>query len=475
MTQQGPFKTLKEMSKFEKTFSQELINNGVAWKQLHEGATILSSGIGHASFINDDALSGALMMYSKRKVETSVILSHTYGVFKHLQYQKKNRDAMTGEQEFTRRFGERYASEILSSAQAQPLTPIQCETIRESMRGKSDIREKVLAQCGIIIEMIKAKITPSYWNKLISHSLTFRRGISNRCVLSVMEGMREAVSNPGGEDEVKADANREAAEKQFLAVKFSKDQQLDPFMMEEYIDPFIQTIWRTTSTWTDIVIIRKLLSKLDNVVIYKDIARNWDSSQKYAGCDSIELFWRIIQLECEIYIDTSGISANEEDSSGIGGTSYMAIPNPISNSGTRKTECFEYTRKAECFEYQKSGTCKYGDSCKHLHLTDVRSVVEDSKHKRKDFPKDASKEVVKQFDEKQLRTAFSKFEEERKRQRNSAGSTATKPLGALPVYPKAGGAKIYHAEMDEASEADDELEREKDFQAFYTSLRENNN
>lgn len=473
MTQQGPFKTLKDVLTFEKTFCQELVNNGVAWKQLHEGATILSSGIGHASFINDDAVSKELIMYTKRKIERGAMLTHTYGASKQLHYQKKNREAITGEQEFTRRFGERYAEEIStagaqssSSAQAQPLTHLQCEIIRGSIRGSSDIREKVLAQCGIIIEMIKAKITSSYWSKLISYSQTFRRGISNRCVLSVMEGMREAVSNPGGEDEVKADANREAAEKLFLAVKFSKDQQLDPFLMEEHIDPFIQTIWRTTSTWTDIVIIRKLLSKLDNVVIYKDIAREWDSSQKYAGCDSIDLFWRIIQLECEIYIDTSGFNANEEESSGIGGTSYMAIPNSISVSGARK---------GECFEYHKSSTCKYGDFCRHLHLGEVRSSAEDSRGKRKDISKDVVREVPKQFDEKQLRAAFGKLEEEKKRLRISGGSSATKPPGSLPVYPKSGGAKIYYAEADEASEADDEEEREKDFQAFYTSLRENNN
>jgi hypothetical protein len=469
--QQGPFKTLRDVFLFEKTFSTDLVNNGVAWKNLHEGATILSSGMGHASFINDDEVSRGLIMYTKRKIERGEVLTHTYGASKQLHYKKKNREAITGEQEFTRRFGERYALEISnagiqssSSAQTQPLTHLQCEMIKGSIRGNSDIREKVLAQCGIIIEMIKSKITSSYWSKLITCSQTFRRGIANRCVLSVMEGIREAVSNPGGEDAVKADANREAAEKLFLAVKFSKEQQLDPFLMEEHVDPFIQTIWRTTSTWTDTVIIRKLLSKLDNVVIYKDIAREWDSSQKYARCDSIDLFWRIIQVECEIYIDTSGFSVNEEESSETAGTSYMALPNPSSNTGARK---------GECFEYHKAGTCKYGDSCRHLHLADVRSSAisaEESKHKRKDVSKDAPK----QFDEKQLRTAFSKMEEERKRQRNSGGGSVAKPPSSLPVYPKVGGAKVYHAEVDGVSEADDEEEREKDFQAFYTSLRENN-
>jgi hypothetical protein len=160
-------------------------------------------------------------MYTKRKIERGEILTHTYGSSKQLKYRKKNKEAITGEQEFTRRFGERYAFEIStaggqssSSAQTQPLTHLQCEVIRGLIRGNSDTREKVLAQCGIIIEIIKAKITSSYWNKLITYSETFRRGIANRCVLSVMEGIREAVSNPGGEDEVKADANREAAEKQ---------------------------------------------------------------------------------------------------------------------------------------------------------------------------------------------------------------------------------------------------------------------
>ncbi len=127
MTQQGPLKTLWDVFVFEKTFSKDLVNNEVAWKNLHEGATILSSGMGHASFINDDEVSRGLIMYTKRKIERGEVLTHTYGASKQLKYRKKNKEAITGEQEFTRRFGERYAFEISTAggqssslAQTQP-------------------------------------------------------------------------------------------------------------------------------------------------------------------------------------------------------------------------------------------------------------------------------------------------------------------------------------------------------------------
>jgi hypothetical protein len=466
MTHQGPFRTLKDVITFEKAFIQELVSTGVAWKHLHEGATILSSGIGHASFINDDAVSKELILYSKRKVERGDVLTHIYGASKQLNYQKKNRDIVTGEQEFTKQFGERYAFKMYSTG-GQPLTQAQCEEIRVSLRGSQETREKILAQCGIIIEMIRAKISTSYWSKLESQSKTFKRGIINRCVLSVIEGMKEAVANPGGEDAVKAESNREVAEKLFLVAKFSKEQQLDPFQMEEHVDPFIQTIWRTKSTWTDTVIIRKLLGKLDNVSIYKDIAREWDTSQKYVGCDSLELFWRIIQLECEIHIDTSKVLESEEEVH-AGGSSYMALSNPNVNSGIRK---------GECFEYYKTGNCRFGDICKHLHLAEVRSSTEDSKYKRKEMAKDVSKEGTKPIDEKQLRIAYTKMDEERKRQRSSG----SKPSGSQQAYPKSGGqkqgggARIFHAEVEETSEDDDAEEAEKDFQIFYSNFKENSN
>lgn len=463
--QLGPFKTINDVITFEKTFCQDLVNNGVAWKQLHEGATILSSGRGHASFINDDGLSKELIMYSKRKIETGEVLTHTYGVSKQIYYQKKNRYTITGEHEFNKRLGEQYAAKMASKG-GQLLTQTECEEIQASIKGNIEIREKVLAQCGIIIEMIRTKISPSYWNKLETQSRTFRRGIANRCVLSVIEGIKEIVANPGGDDEVRADTNRETAEKLFLTVRFLKDQQLDPFQMEEHIEPFLQTIWRTKSTWTDNMIIRKMLGKLDNITIYKDIARDWESSQKYAGCDSLELFWRIIQLECETHVEALKSIVNEVE---VSETSYMAALNSTSVPGTRK---------GECFEFMKSNTCKYGDLCRHLHLADIRSTTSPEEPKFK--KREASKEAPKHFDERQLRTAFHKLEEERKRQKTQA---LPKPLNTTPKPVKSGGnvqgtPKVYLTEVEELDKGgvdDTAEEQERDFQLFYANLMENIN
>lgn len=227
---------------------------------------------------------------------------------------------------------------------------------------------------------------------LLSASKDFRFGIENNCLLSLIEGLRNFVANPNAE--ISPDAgndNRERAESSFKKLELTIPMQLNHYKMKTLLASHIENVKRTSSILSDSDFMRLIVKKLDQENIFRNIESNWSLDSRYSSCSSLELFWKILEADFNVFASTergksflsqwrenemdtqaidqqqqvnlTSMSTNKNSSGGASGGSAI-----LSNS-MRKFE--ELQKCHNHFNYVMGNSkdpCARGNDCKFAHI-----------------------------------------------------------------------------------------------------------
>lgn len=409
----GPLESQQEVSELLVNVIDAIANKPENLNRFGDALSMVQTGTAHESLKGDYAESNQYLMYLPRKRAEGMQNIHMYGRTQ-IRWKRFNTSAISALQVYNEAVSKMYSVWV----QENPLSDasVALEQIKGQNRGDPNRREQVLSQCGIIIQMLKARINESYWEYLMSTSWRFNFGVSNRDILSVIEGIRNSVANPNAE--VNEDAggnNREKAENDLKELKLPVLIQIKHYEMKRVLESFIENIRRTSSVWTDSQIIKLILTKLEQDNIFKDIERLWNTDQRFNACESFELFWKILECEFNLFAASSNgkewlknwqgpIEVNHTSSSssssaqsksqspsgfggsvsvfggGGGGSMSSRAANSISGSFPRKKDpildkfeniqsCHDHLR----YKFNESSTpCARGDKCRYVHWEDSR-------------------------------------------------------------------------------------------------------
>ena len=495
----GPLESQQEISDLLVSVIDAIAHKPENLSKFGEALSIVQTGIGHESFKGDYMDSDQFLMYLPRKRAEGKQNVHVYGRTS-IRWRRFNEYAVSVsqvfEEEVSRALNVWLNENPLSVSEnsTQQMFNIRRETsleqIRNRSRGDANKREQVRTQCGILIQMLKARINESYWEYLMSTSRRFNFGVENRDILSVIEGIRNSVANPNAEvNEDAGGVNRDKAENELKELKIPILIQIKHYEMKRLLESFIENIRRTSSVWTDVQIIKLILTKLEQDNIFKDIERLWNTDQRFNACDSFDLFWKILEAEYNLFsVSSSGkewlknwqgpmaevnqtydvkspstsfsSSTQSKASSGFGGpvssfggggSSYTSPRVSNSISGARKRDpilekfetiqsCHDHLR----YKFNESSTpCARGDKCRYVHWEDSR--------------KDRSSSEV-QGD--RAKSAFIRLSEKRRRDDNGDRAQAKQLFKQLKAGEKTNNQPQAFAAIDE-----------EEFEAFFTELQ----
>jgi hypothetical protein len=173
--------------------------------------------------------------------------------------------------------------------------------------------------------------------------------------------------------------------------------------------------------WSDIQIIKLVLTKLEQENIFKDIERLWNTDQRFNACDNFDLFWKILEAEFNLFSVSSngkewlknwqgsmaevnytydvkspspsfstsaqskstsvfggsvsvfggggGGSISSRSANSISGGSYPKKKDPILDKFENIQSCHDHLR----YRFNESSTpCARGDKCRYVHWEDAR-------------------------------------------------------------------------------------------------------
>lgn len=466
----GPLESQQEVSDLLVNVIDAIASKPENLSKFGEALSIVQTGIGHDSFKGDYADSNQYLMYLPRKRAEGNHNVHVYGRTS-IRWRRFNASTISALQVYEEEVNRSYNIWLetnplwVSAELTQPMIDIRrevaLEQIRSQNRGDPNRRDQVISQCGIIIQMLKARINESYWEYLMSTSWRFNFGVSNKDILSVIEGIRNSVANPNAEvNEDAASVNRDRAENDLKDLKIPILVQCKHYEMKRLLESFIENIRRTSSVWTDIQIIKLILTKLEQENIFKDIERLWNTDQRFNACDNFDLFWKILEAEFNLFSVSShgkewlknwqgpmaeinhsydfkspsssvSTSANSKSTSVFGGSmsafggggsmssransvsagSYPKKKDPILDKFENIQSCHDHLR----YRFNESSTpCARGDKCRYVHWEDARKSSADiqgdrakaafikskdlfEKRKRDDGDRTQAKQLFKQF------------------------------------------------------------------------------
>ena len=213
----GPLESQQEVSELLVNVIDAIACKPENLSKFGDALTIVQTGIGHESFKGDYSDSNHYLMFLPRKRAEGMQNIHMYGR-NQIRWTRFNTSTISALQVYNEAVSKMYSSWV----EANPVldASFALEQIKGQNRGDSNRREQVLSQCGIIIQMLKARINESYWEYLLSTSWRFNFGVTNKDILSVIEGIRNSVANPNAEvNEDAAGVNRDKAENDLKELK----------------------------------------------------------------------------------------------------------------------------------------------------------------------------------------------------------------------------------------------------------------
>ena len=304
----GPITHLKsqeDVSRLLQSVYDQISTKTEAVKSYAEALSTLRTGKADKAFIGDYSEANK-MVYCLADTfaddEKPIEVVHGRTVIK---YSLTNKRLMTGYQMFTAAL-KRAESEI--QQQRDPgyiLTEAEMEVLRGRLRGDQNRRSDVKSQNATVIMIILGKLDISFHENLLSASKHFRSGIENNCLLSLIEGLRNFVANPNAE--ISPDAgndNREKAEINLKMLQLSIPVQLNHYRMKALLLSHIENVKRTSSVLSDSDIMRIIVKKLDQENIFRNIESNWSLDSRYSSCSSLELFWKILESDFNVFAST---------------------------------------------------------------------------------------------------------------------------------------------------------------------------
>jgi hypothetical protein len=188
------------------------------------------------------------------------------------------------------------------------------------------------------------------------------------------------MANPDAEINADAaDMNREQAEMRLKELELPIDVQINHYMMKALLETYIEDIRRTNSVWSDVQLMKHILAKLDNATIFENIERHWSTEERFKNCDCLELFWKILEAEYNLFkTSVQGKEWLKRRSLDLNGGGMSAVVNfAHRNQSSFTSSSAVGGNKAEkrhvCFDHLKylrreSGPCQYGNGCKYAHL-----------------------------------------------------------------------------------------------------------
>ena len=351
-----------------------------------EAMIVIQEGVGDESLQGDYADAGHILMYQARKNTTfGKSKVHHHGRTE-INWQRSNPVSMSGLQVFQKRVTEESEAWLALHPALTAVPAVEENRISSRFRGDSVKREAVLTQNQLVTQMIKSRVDKTCWDNMISTSSLLRSGVNKKYLISVIEGMRNCMANPDAEINADAaDMNREQAEMRLKELELPIDVQINHYKMKALLETYIEDIRRTNSVWSDVQLMKHILAKLDNVTIFENIERHWSTEERFKNCDCLELFWKILEAEYNLFktsvqgkewLKTKSLDLNGGGTGMSTGTGMSAVVNFAHRNQSSFTSVVGGNRAEKrhvCFDHLKflrreSGPCQYGNGCKYAHL-----------------------------------------------------------------------------------------------------------
>jgi hypothetical protein len=304
----GPITCLKsqeEVSKLLQSVYEQISVKTEAVKVYAEALSALRTGKADKAFIGDYHDSNRMIFCLADTVnddedQKEVIFGRTI-----IRYSLTNKRLLTGFQVFNEALKKATTELLANREEGAILTEEQIESVRVKLRGDATRRSDIRSQNSIVIQIIVGKLDVSYVENLRSVSKQFKFGSDNQCLLSLIEGIRNFVANPNAE--ISPDAaieNRERAESELKKLELSTPVQLNHYRMKTLVMSYVENVRRTSSVWSEGEIMRLIIKKLEQENLFQNIEKNWSTDIRYSSCSTLELFWKILEAEFNVYAST---------------------------------------------------------------------------------------------------------------------------------------------------------------------------